>query len=96
MERGAGPQVLLVAAWDRPHCPWKELGEVWKSEMIMEHVSPIKVLTYKQHSCESNPTTNLLQNILLSHEFLSFSAGFVNHDLQNILPTVGNVHHKEN
>lgn len=39
--------------------------------------------------------TNLLQNILLPHEFLSFSVGFVNHDLQNILPTVGDVHHKE-
>lgn len=38
----------------------------------------------------------LLQDILLSHEFLSFSVGFVNHDFQNILPTVGDVHHKEN
>lgn len=40
--------------------------------------------------------TNLLEDILLSHEFLSFSVGFVNHYLQNILPTVGDVHNKEN
>lgn len=40
--------------------------------------------------------TNLFKDILLSHEFLSFSVGFVNHDLQNILPTVGDVHHEEN
>ena len=40
--------------------------------------------------------TNLLQDVLLSHEFLSLSVGFVNHDLQNILPTVGDVHHEEN
>lgn len=40
--------------------------------------------------------TNLLQNILLSHEFLPLSVGFVNHDLQNVLPAVWDVHHKEN
>lgn len=39
---------------------------------------------------------HLFQNILLPHEFLPFSVGFVNHDLQNILSTVWDVHHKEN
>lgn len=39
---------------------------------------------------------HLFQNILLPHEFLPFSVGFVNHNLQNILPTVWDVHHKEN
>lgn len=63
----------------------------------MDHVSPIKGTRIETTQLRvGNPKTNLLQNILLSHEFLSFSAGFVNHNLQNILPTVGNVHHKEN
>lgn len=39
--------------------------------------------------------TNLFKDILFSHEFLSFSVGFVDHDFQNILPTVGDVYHKE-
>lgn len=39
---------------------------------------------------------HLFQNILLPHEFLPFSVGFVHHYLQNILPTVWDVHHKEN
>lgn len=40
--------------------------------------------------------TNLFQDVLLPHQFLSFSVGFVHHDLQDILPTVRDVHHEEN
>lgn len=50
----------------------------------------------KCQKCEVSLEADLFQNILLPHEFLSLSVRFVNHDLQNILPTVGNVHHKEN
>ena len=37
----------------------------------------------------------LLENILLSHQFLSFPVGFVDHDLKNVLTVVGNIHHEE-
>lgn len=37
----------------------------------------------------------LFENILLSHELLSFPVGFVDHDLQDILAIVGNIHHKK-
>lgn len=37
----------------------------------------------------------LFENILLSHELLSFPVGFVDHDLQDILAVVWNVHHKK-
>lgn len=50
----------------------------------------------KCKKCEMSLEADLFQNILLPHEFLSLSVRFVDHDLQNILPTVGNVHHKEN
>lgn len=44
----------------------------------------------------SNAECNyLFENILLSHEFLSFSVWFVDHDLENILSIVGDVHNKE-
>lgn len=39
--------------------------------------------------------TDLFENILLPHELLTLPVGFVDHDLQNILATVGNVHHEE-
>lgn len=38
---------------------------------------------------------DLFENILLPHELLTLPVGFVDHDLQNILATVGNIHHKE-
>lgn len=38
---------------------------------------------------------HLFENILLSHELLSFPVGFVDHDLQDILAIVGNIHHKK-
>ena len=37
----------------------------------------------------------LLQDVLLPHELLSLSVGFVDHDLQDVLSVVGDVHHKE-
>lgn len=37
----------------------------------------------------------LLENILLSHQFLSFPVGFVDHDLKNVLTIVWNIHHEE-
>ena len=37
----------------------------------------------------------LFEDVLLPHELLSFSVGLVDHDLQHVLPTVGDVHHKE-
>lgn len=38
----------------------------------------------------------LFKDVLLSHQFLSLPIGFIDHDLQHVLPTVGDVHHKEN
>lgn len=37
----------------------------------------------------------LFQDILLSHEFLPFTVGFIDHDLQHILSIVRNVYHKK-
>lgn len=48
------------------------------------------------HELSQRLKAYLFKNILLSHEFLSFPVGFVDHDLQNILPTVGDIYYKEN
>lgn len=39
--------------------------------------------------------TDLFENILFPHELLTLPVGFVDHDLQNILATVGNIHHEK-
>lgn len=38
---------------------------------------------------------DLFENILLPHELLTLPVRFVDHDLQDILAAVGNIHHKE-
>lgn len=38
---------------------------------------------------------DLFENVLLPHELLTLPVRFVDHDLQDILATVGNVHHEE-
>jgi hypothetical protein len=37
----------------------------------------------------------LFKNVLFPHEFLSLSIGLVDHDLQHILASVGDVTHEE-
>lgn len=37
----------------------------------------------------------LFQDVLLPHEFLSLSVGLVDHDLQHVLASVGDVTHEE-
>lgn len=48
--------------------------------------------------CKTKPykrgNVYLFEYVLLSHEFLTLSVGFVDCDLQHILSTAGNVHHK--
>lgn len=86
------PQLLQPQHGTVPAVRERSLEKFENLEGKMEHVGPHIPAT---HSCESHPQANLLQNVLLPHEFLSFPAGFVDHDLQNILSTVGNVHHEE-
>lgn len=37
----------------------------------------------------------LFEDILFPHEFLSLSVGLVDHDFQNVLAIIGDVHHEE-
>ena len=43
---------------------------------------------------ERGAILHLFEDVLLPHELLSFPVGLVDHDLQHVLPTVGDVHHK--
>lgn len=72
------------------------LEEFENLEMEMESFNTPKYVFNQLLNQSLEFEADLLQDILLSHQFLSFPVGFVNHDLQNILPTVGDVHHKEN
>lgn len=43
----------------------------------------------------SHSSLYLLEDVLLSHKFLAFTVWLVYHNLQHILPTVRDVHHKK-
>lgn len=49
----------------------------------------------KMMSAEIIRQADLFENILLPHELLALPVRFVDHDLQDILATVGNVHYEE-
>lgn len=90
-ERAVDHPAPRDAALDRRRCLWKALEEVWKS---IKKNSQAWQSELRMAFLQSN-ITNLLQDILLSREFLSFSVRFVDHDLQNILSAVWDVHYKE-
>lgn len=91
---GADPQAPPAEAWGHHRCLWKGLGEAWRSEKGRRKFR----LEGTPNTCIISLCFNfyLFQDILLPHEFLSFSVGLVNHDLQHILSAVGDVYHKKN
>lgn len=78
----SGPDSGTALSYDKECC--KDLGSSARFKQL--HVQNVTVTVLRRY---------LFENILFSHELLSFSVGFVDHDLQNVLSVVGDVHHKE-